>query len=232
MLNTALPVILISLIAAHSGKSTPAEKPVTVLSAQKLSLEDRQPDKYVNDVFKYNILLNYAYLSGKAEKGKLFAQSDLESLPEYQFKLEPGKTFAFHDDILPEYQGKVEKTTNSHFNSSEGFESDGYLVGDGVCHFASLFYWAAKDAGLATNKPVPHDFAVIPEVPREYGVSIYSTPDNTVVGQAQNLYITNNKSKPVVFSLNYDGKNLTISVSEQTKEEKPSMLAMLISSEK
>jgi len=26
-------------------------------------------------------------------------------------------------------------------------KSDGYLVGDGVCHLASILYWVAKDAG-------------------------------------------------------------------------------------
>lgn len=60
--------------------------------------------------------------------------------------------------------------------ATEGLISDGYLTGDCVCHLASLIYWAARDAGLTALAPTNHDFTTIPEVPKEYGVSIYFTP--------------------------------------------------------
>ncbi|HKC05172.1 MAG TPA: VanW family protein, partial [Patescibacteria group bacterium] len=82
-------------------------------------------------------------------------------------------------------------------------------VGDGVCHLASLISWAAKDAGLDVYVPARHDFAKINDVPKEYGVSINS---NKPYG---NLYITNNFDKPVTFNFNYDGTNLTVSVSKE-----------------
>ena len=134
---------------------------------------------------------------------------------EYRLSLKPGETFAFHDDVLPKYDGKVKKTTNSHFNSSEGFKSDGYLVGDGVCHLASLLYWVAKDAGLDTLAPTNHDFANIPDVPREYGVSIYAYPEKRESDAVQNLYITNNKNKEVAFEFEYDGNKLRIKAVEK-----------------
>ena len=213
---------LLSLLGAFLA---PKKEPFTPLSSRSMSLETRQYDRFVNGVFKDNILLNAAYLQGTAKKGEKVNWDEVRKPRKYEFKLEPGASFAFHDDIDPKYAQTVVKTTNAHFNAQEGFKSDGYLMGDGVCHFASLFYWAAKDAGLATNQPVNHSFAVIPEFPREYGVSIYNTPENKAVGQAQNLYITNNKAEPIVFSVTYDGEKLTIAVLEAKKE--PSNVTML-----
>ena len=104
-------------------------------------------------------------------------------------------------------------TTNAHFNYQDGFKSDGYLTGDGVCHLASLMYWAAKDAGLTAYAPTSHDFAIINGVPREYGVSIYSVPDDFDTSARQNLYIQNNLNFPVAFIFNYDGfDKLTVSI--------------------
>ena len=113
---------------------------------------------------------------------------------------------------MPEYEGKITKTTNAHFNFQEGFKTDGYLYGDGVCHLASLIYWVAKDAGLDAYAPNNHNFAIIPEISKEYGVSIYNHPNNKAKGQRQNLYITNNKEKAVTFKFEYDGVNLKVSV--------------------
>ena len=123
-----------------------------------------------------------------------------------------GQEFVFHDQILPEYKGSVVRTTNAHFNYQDGFKSDGYLTGDGVCHLASLIYWTAKDAGLEAYAPTDHDFAEIPGVPKEYGVSIYDLPGAFETSARQNLYITNNLDKPVSFIFNYDGSNLTVDV--------------------
>lgn len=124
----------------------------------------------------------------------------------FEFTLAPGERFAFDDNTLPAYSDNVVKTSNARFMSFEGFKSDGYLIGDGVCHLASLMNWAAQDAGLDVYAPSNHDFAKINEVPRQYGVGILST---TPQG---NLYITNNQNKPVTFLFDYDGTNLTVSI--------------------
>jgi hypothetical protein len=67
-------------------------------------------------------------------------------------------------------------------------------------------YVAAKEAGLDVEAPTSHDFAVIPNIEKKDGVSIYS--ENTL----QNLYITNNKSEKISFSFIHKEKTLTIQV--------------------
>jgi len=79
--------------------------------------------------------------------------NEVEAFTSYEVVLKPGEVFAFHEDVLPQFNHKVIKTTHTHFNSQEGFKSDGYLIGDGVCHLASLINWAAKDAGLKVTAP-------------------------------------------------------------------------------
>lgn len=133
---------------------------------------------------------------------------------QYEFRLDSGKTFAFHDDVLDKHKNSVVKTTMAHFNASEGFKTDGYLYGDGVCHLASLIYWVAKDANLDVEEPVNHDFMAIPEIAKEYGVSIYSNPFSKGSNARQNLYITNNKQKPITFKFEYSENNLKVSVVE------------------
>lgn len=197
-------------INSLSSQNTPKD---TVLASHAISLEKRYSNKFVNDVFKDNILLNIAYLEQKVKKPTDINWNDIEKPFRYQFTLKPNETFAFHEDELPIYQEKVVKTTNAHFNSQEGFKSDGYLVGDGVCHLASIIYWVAKDADLNALAPTNHDFAQIPEVPREFGVSIYNNPNQTSSNAMQNLYITNNKELPVVFIFDYDGEKLQVTVS-------------------
>ncbi len=134
--------------------------------------------------------------------------ANIEKPMSYEFTLEPGQKFAFHDGVLPNYSNNLVKTTGVHFNWAEGFKYDGDLVGDGVCHLASLIYWTARDAGLTTYAPSDHNFAKITDVPKEYGVGILAP------NPLGNLYITDNLDKPVTFSFNYDGTNLTVSVSE------------------
>ena len=168
----------------------------TVLASHDISLNNRYPNESVNEVFKYNIF------------------HTLELMGESEFILKPDETFAFHDDILPEYKDKVVKTTNAHFNSQEGFKTDGYLFGDGVCHLASLIYWVALDAGLDAKAPVNHDFMPIPEIAREHGVSIYSNPYSKGANSLQNLYITNSREKPVEFKFEYKDDKLKVSVLE------------------
>lgn len=176
------------------------------LSQVSYSLENRYANSFVNEVFADNILLTIAYLNGKVKKGIPVSWKMVEKEGESKFTLKPGETFAFHDAVLDKYKGKVAATTNAHFNSFEGFKSDGWLIGDGVCHLASFMYVAAKNAGLLIEAPTPHDFAAIPNVEKRDGVSIYS--ESTV----QNLYITNNKNKDVTFVFVHKNGALTIRV--------------------
>jgi hypothetical protein len=196
--------------------SMPAVVPdVKTLAVHEISLENRYSNSYVNDVFKDNILLAVNYATDNKIDPSNIDWKKIDSQYKGTITLTPGQTFAFHDDVLPQFVGKVDKTTNAHFNSQEGFKSDGYLIGDGVCHLASILYWVAKDAGLDVLAPTRHDFAPVPDVPKEYGVSIY---DNLFAkgssNQLQNLYITNNKDKAVTFEFNYNGKALTVRAEE------------------
>lgn len=185
-----------------------------VIASHEISLENRYEIKSVSDVFKDNILLNLAYMEEKVKSKDKINWDEIKKPFKYEFKLEPNKTFAFHDDVLDEYKGKVAVTTKAHFNSDEGFKTDGYLFGDGVCHLASLLYWVAKDAKLDAKAPTNHDFAVIPEINRENGVSIYSSPQSIGSNAQQNLYITNNKGKAITFKFEYNEDKLKVSILE------------------
>lgn len=209
-------ILLLSCLLLLVGMSMPSYRhgsptlPFEVISSRTISLNKRYSNKYVNDVFKDNILLTLQYMNGKSQS-KTIDWNTIEKPTEFEITLQPDEVFAFHDAVLPEYQGKVVKTTRAHFNGIEGFKSDGYLMGDGVCHLASLMNWVAQDAGLDVTARVSHDFAHIPEVPREYGTSIM-TPD-----AMQNLYIKNNFKKQVVLKFNYDGANLTVAVTKASE---------------
>ncbi|MCX6791513.1 MAG: VanW family protein [Candidatus Gottesmanbacteria bacterium] len=176
----------------------------SVRSERAFSLADRYPDAWVNDIFRYNILHTLSLMD---TTGK-----DPTKPQSYSFTLKPGEVFAFHEDVLPQFKGRVTQTMHAHFNYTDGFKSDGYLYGDGVCHLAALLYWAAKDAGLAALAPTNHDFANIPEVPKEYGVSIYFTPGAHDSNAQHNLYITNTFDRAVQFAFAYDNTNLTVKV--------------------
>lgn len=183
-----------------------------LLASHEMSLNNRYADSFVNDVMKSNILLNIAYLSGKVTSSKDVQWGEVAKPTEFEFRLDPNKTFAYHEDVKNEYQGKIEKTTNAHFNYADGFKTDGYLFGDGVCHLASLINWVAKDAGLQVEAPTNHDFANIPDVPKEYGVSIYKSPGRISANTLQNLYITNNRSKPITFKFAYQNDKVKVSI--------------------
>ncbi len=199
-----------------SATPAPLASPDTgqYLAKHEFSLDKRYGNSFVNDVFRDNILLALNYAAGKQINPAKIDWSNIDHLAEYKLVLKPGETFAFHDDVLPEYQGKVTKSTGAHFNSAEGFKSDGYLVGDGVCHLASLLYWVAKDAGLKALAPTRHDFAPVPEVPAQYGVSIYNYPGKSASNEAQNLYITNNLGHEVAFEFKVDHDKLSITAAE------------------
>lgn len=184
-----------------------------ILAQQAMSLEDRYPEPGVNTVFKENILLTLGYLSGNITNLHTINWDRLHRDFLFEKKLQPGEVFAFHDAVLPAYQGKRLITTNAHFSMDEGFLSDG-LPGDGVCHLASLINWTAKDAGLQVEAPRNHDFARIPDVPREYGAAIYTSPKDYAGSAQQNLYVTNNKSKPVKLVFQYSKGSVVVSVLE------------------
>lgn len=185
-----------------------------VLSDTNYSLTNRYSNEYVNGVFADNILLTLAYFNGSVKQGQDFSWDSVKAGGEFTEVIQPGETFAFHDNVLDKYEGKVRLTTNAHFISSEGFKSDGWLVGDGVCHLASFISVAAKKAGLEVDAPTRHDFAKIPDVSREDGVSIYYSPDNSHGSALQNLYITNNHPKPIAFVFKYNAENLDIKVAQ------------------
>ena len=181
-MNTLLALAITAILAIKPAQNVRVER--------SFSLTDRYSNPWVNDVFRYNILHTLTLMNSKT----------------YSFTLNPGDVFAFHEDVLPQFEGKVVASMHAHFNFDEGFKSDGYLTGDGVCHLASLMYWAARDAGLSALAPTNHNFATIPDVPKEDGVSILASDPN------QNLYITNTLITPVRFVFAFDDTRLTVKV--------------------
>lgn len=205
---------LFILLQTHSRAYT--NMPSTqVLAAKTMSLNDRYPVYSVNEVFKHNILLTLAYMQQKSTNQAIDGKT-VDKPIHYEFTLHQGQVFAFHDAFLPIYNGKVVETTNAHFNAQEGFTSDGYLIGDGVCHLASLIDYAAQSAGLGVVAPTSHDFANIPGVPKQYGVAIYTTSSQPAASAQQNLYITNTLSQDVTMVFDYHDSILTVSIVKQT----------------
>lgn len=185
-----------------------------VLGEENYSLKNRYGNTFVNDVFADNILLTLAYMNGTVKEGTTVPWEKVRAPFEYHLVLQPGQVFAFHDKLLPEYQDKSVITTNSKFNSSQGFRTDGWLVGDGVCHLASFINVVAKEANLDVKTLVRHDFAKIEDVAREDGVSIKYDPNSMASSTRQNLYITNNREKPVTFVFRHENNALEIEVKE------------------
>lgn len=214
MIQDTLANIAAATIVTFSAQLVTPAIPAQVLASQEISLENRYPVKSVSDVMRDNILLNLSYMDGKIKSRNEINWDEIKKPFTIQFKLDPGQAFAFHDDILKEYEGKIVKTTQAHFNAQEGFKSDGYLFGDGVCHLASLIYWVAKDANLDAKAPTNHDFMAIPEIEKQNGVSIYSNPYSKGSNPQQNLYITNTKGVPVTFKFEYNGEKLKLAILE------------------
>ena len=170
------------------------------LSSKTISLETRYQVPSVNQVFKDNILLTLNYMSGTVRGKNDINWENVKKPAQYEFTLNPGERFAFHDTLLSQYKDGVVKTTNAHFNSSDGFLSDRWLYGDGVCHLASLIHWLHWTR--TESFPCQPRLYRIPEISREYGVSIKYMPGETANSARQNLYITNNQDVPVTFVLN------------------------------
>lgn len=183
-----------------------------VLASKTYSLENRYQVPFVNAVFSDNILLTYSYLAGQTQEGQKVDWDVVKKPSRYQFELEPGKTFAFHDEIMDQYKNSVVKTTNAHFSSKQGFKSDGHLVGDGVCHFASFINVVSTQAGLKVDAPTSHNFAIIPDVDKKFGTSIFYMPGQPTTSNRQNLYVTNTTDKTIAFVFSYTGSSFDITI--------------------
>lgn len=213
--NIVSSIVIFSVVGLNGlnpAVSTPDQPQKNVLTKRSISLENRQINKPLNDIYKDNILLNMAYMRGLVSTKAQINWDEIRKPFVYDVNLKPGEVFAYHDSVLQEYDGKVVKNTNSHFSAAEGYISDGNLFGMGVCHSASLINWAAKDAGLNSVAPSNHDFAVIREVDKKYGVAIYSSPESHTSSARQNLYITNNFEQEVTLKFEYDGVSLGVSI--------------------
>ncbi|HCQ30836.1 TPA: hypothetical protein DIU27_00430 [Candidatus Collierbacteria bacterium] len=214
-------IILLILTTMIIGRpEVPAASPVVknysqeVLASREIDMEYRYRVPSVSKVFKDNILLNIAYLDGRVSSASEINWEEIDRPFHSEFTLKPNEAFAYHDAILPEYKDKVVVTTNARFNKQDGFKTDGYLYGDGVCQLASLMNWAARDAQLDVTQYTNHDFAVIPEVPKQFGVAIYLDPGNKLSSARKNLYIVNNQSQSVTFNFDYQNGQLKISVTK------------------
>jgi len=188
-----------------------------VLAKKDMYLTDRLPNEGGSQIFADNIVLSLHYLKGDVDSLKTTPAIVNETSLDWQkvrapfevsFKLDKGEVFAFHNQTLPEYEGKIKVSTNSKFYMQEGYKSLAGLGGNGVCHVASLINWVAKDAGLNVVAKVNHDFWPVPNIPREYGTSIFSTMAE------QNLYIENTKDNPVEFDFKIKSDRITLSIKE------------------
>lgn len=213
MKNTLLTISTFILMGNNliSG-AVPGTQPQTLATTQ-ISLEDRaMPGSFMASVMRDNILLTIAHMRGIVDNPKSIDWETVRKPFEYSFELKPGETYAFQRDSLQEYKDSIVKTIDVNFAGQDGYKSDGYLMGDGVCHLASLFYKAALIAGIEAKAPTNHNFMPIPEIEREYGVAIYSMPGNPEANASQNLYIKNDTSGVIKFVIKYDGKNLETKV--------------------
>ncbi len=192
----------------------PIDPKPEVLASSQMSMEYRYPVASVSKIFKENLLLNLAYMDGRVTNAKDINWTEVVKPFSSEFTLKPTETFAFHNAVLPEYKDSVVVTTKARFNQQDGFKTDGYLYGDGVCQLASFINMAARDASLEVVQYTNHDFAAIPEVPKQYGVAIYLDPNNLASSGRKNLYVTNNQDKPVTFRFDYDGVDLKVTVSK------------------
>lgn len=213
MLQTAFATItLLSLISLNTIGAVPVEAQKTQIAERIISLNHRVEGSALNEVYKDNILLNLAYMRGIVSKNAPINWEEVRKSFNYEFELQPGERFVFHEAVKAEYLAGTVKTMNSHFSGDEGYKSDGALFGMGVCHLASVINWAAKDAQLESIAPTNHDFYVINQVPREFGVAIYYSPDSISASELQNLYIKNTFDKNITFRFEYNGDNLSIKV--------------------
>lgn len=183
-----------------------------VLAEHRLNLTMRLPEAGAAQIFADNILLTLHYLKGDVENPK---EIDWEKIREpfmVELTLEPGEVFAYHDALLPEFSDKKVKTTNAHFDYPQGFKSLEGLVGNGVCHLASLINWVASDAGLEVTANVNHDFYPVPGVPQEFGTSIRWDPTGARNSFNQNLYVKNTFDYTVTFEFKANNEAVDLKI--------------------
>ena len=166
-----------------------------VLAEHFMDLNTRAVGEHVNEVFKFNILLAVEKFG-------------------YSFTLEPGEGFAFHENMALEFTDLPMKTGFTSYEAKEGYQTVLGLPGNGVCHLATLMNWVASDAGLEVTARVSHNFAPVPEIPKEYGTSIRYMTDGSRNTQNQNLYIVNNFDSPVKFAFETDENEVNLRILE------------------
>lgn len=188
------------------------EQKEIVLSSKSISLNDRHPKWSVNEIVRKNILLCLAYMSGRVDDASDIDWATVESPFQYEFTLQPGEVFAFHDQVLPQY-APATVTTRSNFSFEQGYLWDGKYYGGGICDLASFMCWAAKTAGLdQTYVPTRHT-KPIPDIPDEYTVAIFYGWER----ETHNLYIPNSMDKSVKFIFTYREDTLTVKVIREEK---------------
>lgn len=219
MIQTALAsfltasILTLSTVSAQPFDYAQGEPKAQVeLGSASMSLDNRYGYDASENAYKDNILLNLAYLSGEVKSKEDIDWEKIKKPFTLQFSLEPGQRFAYHDVIAAQYRDNVAVTAHTNFGAGDGYKYADGLYGMGVCHLASLIHKAALSAGLESIAPTNHDFYAIPEISKEYGVAIYSSPDSQSASERQNLYIRNNLDSRVDFKFDFDGDNLRVSI--------------------
>jgi len=194
-----------------------------VISTKVLSLKVRHPDKTVNDIFSDNILLNLHYIkgdindlkTGKANAGENMINWEKIREPfDFSVTLKPDETFAFHDDVLPEFKDEKIISGWTEFSYNDGYKQVDGLYGNGVCHLASVLNWLGITSRLEVTAKVNHDFFPVKGVPQKYGTSILYMGGYS--SQMQNLYIKNTYSHPITLVFNINPQRVVISVVKTT----------------
>ena len=193
MLNTLITSVLSAsliltpvngIVSPVADQTAQMVQQKVLLASESMDLGNRYPVESISEGFKENILIALGYL---ASKGVAFR--GYEAGEEFSLVLQPGEVFAFHKKgILPEFKESKIISQESDFTTNYGYKVVAGLGGNGVCHLASLIYKTALHAGLEVVAPTNHNFASIPGIEKEYGVSI-STRNGP---ERQNLYIKNN----------------------------------------
>lgn len=191
-----------------------------VLSSAFLDLTKRVPDRTVNEIFADNILLNLHYIKGdvadvsiepiRGQNWKPIWEKVREPFA-FSITLNPGEVFAFHNYVLPEFEGRKLKASWTQFSSWEGYKTYAGLSGNGVCHLATLINYVATKAGLKVTAPTRHDFFLVNGFDRTFGTSIYYGAGG-YTAEVQNLYIENIFDIPIAFIFSSYGERVGLKV--------------------
>ncbi len=224
LLQTITSVTLIASLLSPMTEAFPsatfsAIKEPEILSSGTFNLTNRLLDRGGNPIFTDNILLTLRYFqdgSIKAEKKNGPGAIDWEKVREpfeFSFILLPGETFTFHSQVLPEYEKHLGFVGKGNFSWLQGYKALEGLSGNGVCHLASFINWVANDAHLDVDARVNHNFAPVPDVPKQYGTSIFDL-EGSSGSKLQNLYITNKFTYPVKFTFKVNGEEVRLVITK------------------